>query len=94
MAVYVDVTPRDVEWPELVKRLARNPYLQVLVTIREEDFARASLSGADFNFAEFSLTFDEVEARQIYAVATIMTPQDRFLDFEEAWDTFGGNGPL
>ena len=40
MAVYVDVTPRDVEWPELVKRLARNPYLQVLVTIREEDFAR------------------------------------------------------
>ncbi len=55
---------------------------------------RAGPSGADFDFAEVPLTFDEAEARQIYAAATTMAPQARFLDFEDAWDTFGGNGPL
>jgi GTPase SAR1 family protein len=36
--IYVDIRPNDTSWPILVYRLSRNPYLKILVTIREEEF--------------------------------------------------------
>jgi hypothetical protein len=63
MAVFVDVSSRDTDWPELVKHLAQFPYLQILVAIREEDFRRANISGAEFDYASVDLGFDETEAR-------------------------------
>lgn len=94
MAIFVDVNPRDTAWPELVKQLARHPYLQVLVTIREEDFRRANVSGAEFGFIDVDLEFDEEEARLIFERAKAALSQAKFLDFEDAWDVFGGSGPL
>lgn len=94
MAIFVDVNPRDTSWPELVKQLARHPYMQVLVTIREEDFRRANVSGVEFDFTDVDLEFDEQEARLIFERARTALPQTQFLDFEDAWDAFGGSGPL
>lgn len=94
MAIYVDVSPHDAEWPEVVKRLARYPHFQILVSIREEDFRRANISGAEFDYDAIELDFDEAEARLIYERAIASGQGRAFLDFDEAWDKFGGSGPL
>ncbi len=94
MAIFVDVNPRDTAWPELIKQLARHPYLQVLVTIREEDFRRADVSGVEFGFIDVDLKFDGQEAQLIFERAKTALSQTSFLDFEDAWDAFGGSGPL
>lgn len=94
MAVYVDVRPHDKEWPELVKRLGRHSFFQVLVTIREEDFRRANISGAELDYASVELSFDEAEAWLIYERAIASGFASEFLDFDEAWVKFGGDGPL
>ena len=96
MAVYIDVRPSDTAWPELVRQLARHPYLNVLVTVREEDFQRASvnLPRTEFDFEEIDLAFNENEARLIFARAIESQPSAKYLDFEAAWNDFGGNGPL
>jgi hypothetical protein len=93
IAVYIDVSPRDTDWPDLVQRLATYPYLHVLVTIREEDLQRANISGADFFYSSVQLEFDELEAREIFVRAPSQFSQ-RFLDFDEAWKKFYQGGPL
>lgn len=92
--IYIDVSPRDVEWPELVQRLAGLPYVRVLVTIREEDFQRAEMAGAAFSYGDVSLTFDQEEAERFFASASAQMPERKFIDFREAWTLFGAGGPL
>jgi hypothetical protein len=94
IAVCLDVYPRDTEWPELVRQLAQHPYLEVLVTIREEDYRRASIADAGFEYGEVELEFNQQEAQLIYERARSVEKQWNFLDFDDAWDTFGGDGPL
>ena len=94
MAIYVDVSPRDTDWPELIQRLAPNPLFHVLVTIREEDLRRSALPGAAFGYADVELAFNIEDAQEIFERATATLPARRFLDFDEAWDVFGGQGPL
>lgn len=94
MAVYIDVSPRDTAWIELVERLARHSGLHILVTIREEDFRRTSVSGAELDYETVELTFDETEAKLIYDRAVAPGQGTEFLGFDEAWDRFGGKGPL
>jgi len=94
MVIYIDVLPSYGGWPDLVRELAQHRNLHLLVTIREEDWQRASISGADFQFTSFELAFDEVEARYLYPqLAAVRTP-DRFLTFEDTWGRFGFGGPL
>ena len=94
MAVYIDVSHRDTAWPDLVSQLARHPSFRVLVTIREEDFRRANVSGAEFDFASVELSFDEQEAHLIFARAVATGASSSFIDFADAWDRFGTHGPL
>jgi hypothetical protein len=94
LCVYLDVSPQDRDWPELVKILSVHQNIRVLVTIREEDWRRANVSGAELRFTEVELEFDEDEAREIYgALAAKRTPVN-VLDFDEAWRKFGEAGPL
>lgn len=94
LCVYVDVSAQDRDWPDLVKILSVHRNVRILVTIREEDWRRANVSGAELLFAEVELSFDEDEAREIYgALASKRTPVN-VLDFEEAWRKFGEAGPL
>lgn len=95
MYVHVDVTPRDLDWPELVRALVQHENVRVLVTIREEDFARFGMAGSELRFpSTIPLSLNRVEARGIYARLTARHPDERFLTFDDAWQRFGGEGPL
>ena len=93
MAIYIDVAPTDRDWPELIRQLSHEPYFQILVTIREEDFQRASISNA-FNYVPVDLSFHETEARLIYGRARQVGFAREHLNFEDAWHNFGSHGPL
>lgn len=93
MAIFIDVSPHDAGWPELVKQLSRNKYLQILVSIREEDFRRTNISSA-FAYVSIDLSFTKDEANLIYGrIREAGYPLSQ-LTFEDAWHSFGGNGPL
>ena len=93
ISVYVDVSPNDIGWVELIKQLSLIKNIQVLVTVREEDFRRASISGVELQFSEVELQFEREEAQAIYQSLTETETPSRFLDFEDAWNRFG-SGPL
>ena len=94
VAVYLDVSSKDTDWPDLIKQLAFHQNIRVLVSIREEDYNRASIQDFEIQFKDVDLTFDRMEALEIYQSLekTKMPPQ--FLSFQDAWDKFGGEGPL
>ena len=94
IAVYLDVSPNDLGWEEIIKQLSSYKNIQILVTIREEDFRRASISGVEIQFAEVELQFEKLEAEEIYQFLVETEISNQFLDFEDAWNRFGGNGPL
>ena len=98
MTIYIDVRPGNTAWTDLVQELSRLPQIRVLVTIREEDWRRATLSGAAVAFAEIALTLDEPEAREIYRLLDRPNGPAPFLSFDDAWRRFvgsaGNDGPL
>jgi len=94
IAVYLDVAPNDVGWDELVKQLSSHRNIQTIVTIREEDFRRTSISGAELRFSEVELRFDRPEAEEIYQFLVDTEKPTQFLDFDDAWNRFGSEGPL
>lgn len=98
LTIYIDVRPGEVAWTDLVQELARLPQIRVLVSIREEDWRRAMLSGAAVAFEEVELTLEESEARDIYQILDSPDKPSRFLSFEDAWRGFvgsaGTDGPL
>ncbi len=95
LMIYIDVEPGNVEWTEIVKEVANNyTKFKVLVTIREEDWKRSSLTGADLIFSEMELNFNRLEAEKIYKKLIERKPDVKFRDFEEAWLSFGEKGPL
>ncbi len=90
--VYIDVSPSDRDWPELVRELSHLSNINVLVTIREEDWRRATGYRSRFESEELELGFDREEADKLYAQLREHTP--RYLAFDESWAGFGGQGPL
>jgi hypothetical protein len=93
VVVFIDVTPRDVGWPELIEQLALNRLIRVIVAIREEDWRQAKFVDTDA-FREVELSFDQVEAEQIYSSLVGSDLPKTLLDFEDAWNKFGQSGPL
>ncbi len=94
MFIYVDVSPRDKGWSDLLKELASYKNFHVLVTIREEDLRKENIARNDFDFEPIELTFDEKEASQIYEKLAAIQQPGQFLSFKEAWSRFGSKGPL
>ena len=94
LAVYIDVLPQDRDWTELVRQLSSHRNIRVLVTVREEDWRRASVAVTGFEFGEVELSFDQTEAEAIYESLVRKRPPANTLDFEDAWGKFGGAGPL
>ena len=93
--VYVDVSPSDVGWAELVSELAAVG-LKILAAVREEDFRRANLSIGDVQFSEVALDrLTREEAEPIFAKLQRSQATD-VLDFEDAWSRFNAaeGGPL
>jgi len=95
VAIFIDVAPSNVDWPELVSQLSRHKNIKILVSIREEDYNRASTNiGSEFKFGHVELSLDSTEAKQIYQRIIAKQFLPKFTSFEEAWIKFGGNGPL
>lgn len=95
MFIHIDVSPRDLEWPELVKSLLDEQNIHILITIREEDLARNTSSDAELGFPKaIALDFDQNEARSIYERLVEQGVANSHLSFDDGWSRFGGNGPL
>ena len=90
--IYIDVSPNDRNWPELVRELSHLSNINVLVTIREEDWRRATGYRAHFLSEEMDLSFNEEEAGNLYS--QLKEHNSDYLAFEDAWEGFGGKGPL
>lgn len=91
--IYIDVGPGDESWVTIVERLTTWPNVHVLVTIREEDWARGRPVGARVSFADIELLFDKTEAQMLFDAFTAQG-QLEFVDFADAWRMFGAGGPL
>lgn len=94
LAIYIDVEPGDTIWPKIVEELYRYPKFNVLVSIREEDWTRSTLSSADLILSEVELTLNKEEAEHIYDNLTLKKTDKQFLNFEDSWAKFGYEGPL
>lgn len=94
LAIYIDVSPKDSSWTELIKQLSNLPNIRILVTVREEDYRRASIDNTQFQFSEIELTFTISEAQQIYQSLVNKKLPSAILDFEDAWNRFGKEGML
>jgi hypothetical protein len=49
VAVYLDVSSKDLDWPTLIKQLAFHQNIRILVTVREENYNRASIQDSRSN---------------------------------------------
>lgn len=89
LTFYADVSYADKGLEELLKQVADMPHIQLLLTIREEDWRLVSLSKANLNLADIEVDFNESEAQQLFDCI-----ENNFPDFSQAWAQFGGEGPL
>lgn len=94
MIVYLDVSPNDADWIELLKILKTNRNIKILVTIREEDLRRTIISGSEIDFQTVELLFNQEEAERIYNLLVKRNIPSHLLGFDDAWSKFGGAGPL
>jgi len=93
--VYFDVSPQNGDWTGLAREFALEG-IKLLVTVREEDFPRETLSLGDFDYAEVNVDHvTEEEAKPIFEELSRLHP-GKNLDFEDAWAKFGkiDGGPL
>jgi hypothetical protein len=88
MTIYIDVRPGNIGWTELVETLAVLPLMRILVTIREEDWRRSTISRAIVTFTDISLSLDITEAKNIYHSLGYSSNSGKFLSFEDAWHRF------
>lgn len=92
--VYVDVRPTDYAWREIILRLAKHENVQVLITIREEDWTRGALSKAELDHTVIEVEFSEDEANLIYEMLRGKHLIADTVNFEDAWNRFGREGQL
>ncbi|WP_019866552.1 P-loop NTPase family protein [Methylovulum miyakonense] len=93
--LYIDVSPRDLDWTALVKTLLDKPNIKILVTIREEDLARQNMPNVELGFPlGVPLHFNQSEAEKIYQNLLDKKVANSYPSFSDAWHRFGGNGAL
>lgn len=92
----LDVAPRDLDWVSLIRGLLDIENVRILVAIREEDLARRTATERELGFpADLHLEFSEPEAKTLYnQLVERGDAPNAFPTFAEAWDRFGGRGPL
>ena len=94
--LFIDVAPRDLQWVALLRDLLDIENVRILIAIREEDLARRLASERELGFpADIQLDFTEHDAANIYAKLIARGDAfNAFPTFGEAWERFGGEGPL
>lgn len=95
LIIYIDVQPGETLWAFLLQELqVRGLFIPVLISIRDEDFNQTPISGKQIKYGIVELTLTKEEAEQIYNTYTETKPHEEHRTFEEAWEIFGGQGPL
>lgn len=93
ITLYIDVEPDNREWISILTELATKKHFNFLVTIREEDWNATEVRD-QFEFESVELALEEKEAELIYNSLNTHQTDLKFIDFNDAWATFGGKGPL
>lgn len=80
----------------MIRELLDKPNVRILVAIREEDLARQRASNPELGFpADIALDFSLEEAEIVYTqLERSGAALNAFPTFLEAWERFGGQGPL
>lgn len=95
LIIYIDVQPGETLWAFLLQELqSRGLKIPVLISIRDEDYNITPINGKAIKYDVIELELSEAEAEQIYNTFTIGNPHSSHRTFEEAWQSFGGDGPL
>ena len=95
LIIYIDVQPGETLWAFLLQELqSRGLSIPVLISIRDEDYNLTPISGKSIQYGIVELTLSKEEATNIYDFFTKTQPHARHRTFEEAWQSFGGQGPL
>lgn len=95
LIIYIDVQPGETLWAFLLQELqSRGLKIPVLISIRDEDYNITPISGKAIKYDVIELELSKAEAEQIYNPLTIGCPHSSHRTFEEAWQSFGGDGPL
>lgn len=91
LIIYIDVAPYDTNWIWVCQELCKHKNdIKLLVTIREDDFRRTTIDYNKVSLCEIELNLSVYEAREIYT----QHGTSSFLSFEDAWKSFGEQGPL
>ncbi|WP_461203236.1 hypothetical protein [Enterococcus sp. N342-3-1-2] len=89
--VYYDVSPQDTNWTWVCDKLHEyGSEFKLLISIREEDYRRATVDNSKTPIEYINLTLSIEEAEFIYQ----RYKNNEFRSFEESWEAFGGTGPL
>lgn len=95
LIIYIDVQPGETLWVFLLQELqSRGLKIPVLISIRDEDYNVTPINGKAVKYDIIELAMSEAEAEQIYDTLTMNHPHSSHRTFEEAWQSFGGKGPL
>lgn len=95
LTIYIDVQPGETLWAFLLQELqSRELSIPVLISIRDEDYNLAPISGKAIQYGIIELALSKEEATHIYNSFTQTQPHAEHRTFEEAWQSFGGQGPL
>ncbi len=95
MYVYIDAQPGNNLWVQVVKELSEYQNIKLLITVREEDFKRVDTPSTALGLPEtLELSFERNEGHQIFNDLVARKVPEHLLSFEEAWERFGGTGPL
>ncbi len=95
LIIYIDVQPGEILWAFLVQELqSRGLAIPVLISIRDEDYNATPVNGKAIQYDIVELSLSEEEAEYIYDIITAVQPHSLHRTFEDAWQSFGGKGPL
>ena len=95
LIIYIDVQPGETLWAFLLQELqSRGLSIPVLISIRDEDYNLTPISGKAIQYGIVELALSKGEAAHIYSSFTETQPHTEHRTFEEAWQSFGGQGPL
>ena len=95
LIIYIDVQPGEIFWSFLLQELqSRGLSIPVLISIRDEDYNLTPMSGKSIRYGIVELTLSKEEGLYIYNSFTKTQPHVKHRSFEEAWQVFGGQGPL
>ncbi|NIJ52463.1 hypothetical protein [Dyadobacter arcticus] len=90
----INVAPNTTSWLRIVHTFKNNKSVKFLITIRNEDWYRASTSGIEFSFSKIELILSREEAEQIYGLLEGKLGIRKYLNFTELWIELGNEVPL